>query len=245
MAMIEHARPRPGLTSAAPKGNGLAAEFTPAEGVDEQDLISMFMGARAKELEGEYEASDGRQIQRSQRLGNLAGLERARGAAEIQMDPTVRRGRAAQFEDDLPGIRANAEAKAYPEQVRGEYDVEQANVTSRGRQRESYSDNLSSQLESLRSQRYPKDRTLQEATPETPGSFPYGALGFGKRGQAARPNDQATIDQLDPRIRSLESQFGFQPEEFTMAEIQQEARESGQPVEAIVQELKRAGHVVR
>lgn len=245
MAMIDHARPRPGLTSAAPRGKALAAEFSPADGVDEQELIKMFMGARASELEDSYEASDARQLQRSTRVGNLGALERARGAAQIQMDPTVRRGRQVQFEDELPNLMAGAEAKAYPERVRGEYDVAQARATAGGRERESMGDNLSSQLEALRSQRYPKDRTLQPAAPEQAGSFPYGFLGFGSRGRAASPNDQPLIDELDPRIKALEEQFGGSPEEFTMAEIEEEAQASGQPVEQILQEMRRAGHIVR
>lgn len=174
-----------------------------APGDSRGDTAGAFLGARIGEISRGYEDSDAEMLRRTQRLKNVAALEAARGQADVALDPSVQQQQRQSQEHELAKIRATAEGKAIPEQIRGQYNVESARTTASGRaegqERSGRLQALARNLDSLYKLRYgpggPRDTVTK------PGTGMRGWFGMGEP-ESQEANPMATT--LDSRIQALQ-----------------------------------------
>lgn len=178
---------------------------------------------------------------------NLDALHAARDEGFIAGDPMARRGREAVQSDKLAIEEArnfgrlgvadiNADARRYDADARRGV----ATANAGGRVNSARVQGLMRQLEELRGQR----GELRPEQPETPGTGLRGWFGVGSPAVPGARNDQDRIDYLDTQSQALERQLGNEPQDFTWAEVEEYARETGDSPENVQRMLEGRGHAV-
>jgi hypothetical protein len=177
---------------------------------------------------------------------NVDALEDARSEGFIDEDPLASRPRRRAQEDKLAVAEAsnigklgvagiNRDARMYEADARRDVGTTAAG----GRVNSSRVQGLMRQLEKLKVER----AGLDPGSPEQEGSGLRGFLGFGTPHKPAKPADPRT-GYIDSNVRALESQLQNEPKEYAWDEVEDIAREAGQPPEAVQRFLEAQGHAV-